>query len=143
MWLVPWALYFGGLGGINGRPSYAENVPTIENVQALWKEFRINEPPEFKKLTPHGYILMFFRGEIDSSSAFAWHIAKHYNLHNLKYKGNSWWHFSGAALTIWISRNWTEEQIVARAVEIYITKANPTLQPTLNCVAPSHSVSGR
>jgi len=26
-----------------------------------------------------------------------------------------WWHLSGAALTIWLSRNWTDQQITAAA----------------------------
>jgi heme exporter protein D len=28
------------------------------------------------------------------------------------------WHLSGSALTIWLSRNWTTEQIVCKALEI-------------------------
>ena len=30
----------------------------------------------------------------------------------------SYWHLSGAALTIWVSRNWTTDQIVTAAAAI-------------------------
>ena len=31
---------------------------------------------------------------------------------------HDWWHLSGAALTVWLTRNWSTEQLVAKAREI-------------------------
>jgi len=28
------------------------------------------------------------------------------------------WHLSGAALTIWLTRNWTLDELIAKAVEL-------------------------
>jgi hypothetical protein len=38
-----------------------------------------------------------------------------------------WWHLSGAALTIWVTRNWTTDQIVTAAAAIAGSRAQQRL----------------
>ena len=49
-----------------------------------------------------------------SSLLFARNYATHL-LNHQRHKGMSWWHLSGAALAIWLSRNWTDEEILSAA----------------------------
>jgi hypothetical protein len=48
----------------------------------------------------------------------AWIVARSYNYSHLQHNQALWWHLSGAALTIWITRNWTSDQILSRAAEL-------------------------
>jgi hypothetical protein len=64
-------------------------------------------------------------GEVAVASLLAWVIARNYNGSHLKNRRMIFWHLSGAALTIWVSRNWTAEQIVAAAAAI--TRSRPKL----------------
>ena len=45
----------------------------------------------------------------------AWLIARRYSAGHLKKKRMLWWHLSGAALTVWITRNWSSDQVVTTA----------------------------
>jgi hypothetical protein len=37
------------------------------------------------------------------------------------------WHLSGAALTIWLTRNWTLTELIAKAAELETPKASSTI----------------
>jgi len=51
-----------------------------------------------------------------ASTQIAWVIARS---HNAEHLGNhQYWHLSGAALTIWLTRNWTPTELIAKAVEL-------------------------
>jgi hypothetical protein len=45
----------------------------------------------------------------------AWQIARAHNSDH-PVGGMGWWHLSGAALTIWVTRHWSGEQIGATLV---------------------------
>ncbi len=42
-----------------------------------------------------------------------WQVASSYLSEHNRHKGMGWWHLSGAALAIWLSRNWTSEEILS------------------------------
>jgi hypothetical protein len=61
----------------------------------------------------------------DDGSTAAWVIARNYNSSHLKDRRMTFWHLSGAALTIWVSRHWTSDQIVTAAAAITRSRPNP------------------
>jgi len=48
----------------------------------------------------------------------AWLVARNHNQERRTDQRMIWWNLSGAALTIWLTRNWTTDQLVAKAHEI-------------------------
>jgi hypothetical protein len=42
----------------------------------------------------------------------AWLVARNFNASHLARQGSAWWHLSGAALTIWLTRHWTPDQVL-------------------------------
>ncbi|MEJ1966761.1 MAG: hypothetical protein WDO56_36540 [Gammaproteobacteria bacterium] len=54
---------------------------------------------------------------LEGGAKAAWIIARDYNMSHLRRRETLWWHLSGAALTIWLTRNWTSDEILRVASE--------------------------
>jgi hypothetical protein len=131
--IFPWGLYWIGLYGINGTPDLPVKIASDKAQQALWTEVGGKGSPEITPMNPSGYIYTI--GSMTLSGIrhqpellVSWYIASNYNFNNIKFKNNLWWHLSGAALTIWLTRNWSAEQIISKAVEIRNRQTTTTVQ---------------
>jgi hypothetical protein len=112
----PWLLYWYGLRQIDGRPTAAVHTATAEQSDRLFEKLRIPQPVYIDILSPYTYL---FQGARPASSAqLAWMIARSYNVNHLGDQKMLKWHLSGAALTIWLTRNWTLTELTAKAVEL-------------------------
>jgi len=119
----PWLLYAIGLSMIDGRPSHASQAPVAsEEVDAFWRRLRTPRPDHIDPLSPHSYTLALLRADqraLEPAGFVAWPIACSYNVDHLgDHRAMLAWHLSGAALTIWLTRNWTTDELVAKAVEL-------------------------
>jgi hypothetical protein len=118
----PWVLYCVGLYGVDGRPEIARSNATESDVQAIWRNARGTGEAVIEPITPHEYAYLIYEGGKSKPSILvAWQVARHYMLDHQKYRG--WWHLSGAALTIWLTRNWSSGQIFSKVAEIAREKA--------------------
>ena len=119
---LPWGLYAFALGNINGRPVPPERIILAESEsREIWVELKEVEPIEVEKLTPYRYVeFLLGMGENKQKPGerLAWFVARNYNSEHLEKKRMLYWHFSGTALTIWLTRNWSAEQLLAKAKEI-------------------------
>lgn len=128
--LGPWGLYWVGLYGANGRPE----LPTLSISQLekeeIWRRARGSGEPNVISITPYEYIFAnAFGDERKPGLLVAWWVASQYLLEHREQKGMSWWHLSGAALTIWLTRNWSTEQILAKAAKSSrFEQANPAFK---------------
>jgi hypothetical protein len=115
----PWGLYWLGLYGINGKPSLPSVAATKTESEKIWSEARGKGEIKVNSITPHGYIYLFFSDSRNHPGLrVSWRVAANHNLKYRKYKGNGWWHLSGAALTIWLSHNWSTDRIISKVAEI-------------------------
>lgn len=116
----PWLLYGIGLRSIDGRPDHASQATVApQDVEALWRKLRIQRPVRIEPLSPYAYLWVILRGEpraLAPAAMLAWQIARAHNADHLA--DHRAWHLSGAALTIWLTRNWTENELIAKAVEL-------------------------
>lgn len=120
--LLPWSLYNIGLGNINGRPELpAQSKLAEDEAIKIWRELKEKDPIEVVKLNPYHFVL-FLLGIGSTGPApgerLAWFVARNHNYANLKGRRNLYWHLSGAALTVWLTRNWNADQLLAKAKEI-------------------------
>jgi hypothetical protein len=111
---APWLIYWIGLSEIEGRPTRATHAVTAEQIDSLFKKLRISQPAQIDPISPYSYLLQDVHQ--GASIRLAWiiarsHIAKH--LSDRRY-----WHLSGAALIIWLTRNWTPAELIARSIEL-------------------------
>jgi hypothetical protein len=79
---------------LDSRPSLG-NAPSISNASCMAVSSGRLRPPKDQR--------------VDNGSSAVWLIARDYNYKHLKSRKMSYWRLSGAALTIWVSRNWTTD----------------------------------
>lgn len=115
---APILLYWCGLGGIEGRPQPPLHLACQEQKQWVWGKARGTGVPHVEEKNPYTYFWPLIRGEHPSNRAgavVAWWVASDYLLTHQRHRGMGWWHLSGAALTIWVTRNWTSDEILTAA----------------------------
>jgi hypothetical protein len=122
--LAPVGLYLVGLSNVEGRPSPPMSTTNVlaDGIE-LQRALRLKTPIVVRPSNPWIYI-----GEVlddqwekftpDAGTYAAWLVAGEFNRNHLKQHQMVWWHLSGAALTIWVTRNWSSDQIVVAAAEV-------------------------
>jgi hypothetical protein len=119
---IPLGLYGLGLSNIEGRPAPPTLTRGIAADSALLQRtFGDEAPVAVRVLNPWTFAgeLRDARGRTpDNGSRAAWIVVGHYNAGHLKNHRMIWWHLSGAALMIWVTRHWTTDEIVAVAAAI-------------------------
>jgi hypothetical protein len=113
---LPGFAYVAGLAKAHGRPEPASPAHySSEAVAAAWARCDEQLPLATQQLSPWGYAgRLLFGNALRAAPGerAAWRIAA---THNVRHPvgGSFWWHMSGAALTIWLTRHWSAEQIGA------------------------------
>lgn len=115
--IFPWGIYLVGLCLIPEYPS-ADSQPISAQQHAwVWTQARADVKPQWVIFTPYSYVYEILRPERqrDPSLQIAWwaardHLANHQHPDRLIF-----WHLRGAALTIWLTRNFSNEQVTALA----------------------------
>jgi hypothetical protein len=121
---LPIGLYWLGLSNIEGRPEPPTEMNHIAaDTVLLQQTFRSPAPVAVHPLNPWTYAATLLTEDPsnlrpDNGSDAVWLIARGYNSKHLKNRRMSHWHLSGAALSIWLSRNWTTDEIVTAAAAI-------------------------
>lgn len=117
MLILPWCAYWIGLQRLSQYP-----VPPVENLSAtqrewVWSFTKGSGEPVIVPLSPYSYLYDIFisKGKTDRSTLVAWWVASDHLTNQGSRQRMLWWHLSGAALTIWLTRNWTEQQMTAAA----------------------------
>lgn len=121
----PGFVYFIGLAKVHGRPIPAD--PTLfsqEAIAAAWAQCREEPPIVVRATNPWSVAGKFLFGDplrTTPGERSAWRIARTHNASH-PVGNNLWWHTSGVALTIWITRHWSAEQIGATLVRDSLCK---------------------
>ena len=136
--LAPWGLYELGLSNIKGRPGAPPDRPISSEDDALLRRaLRAQHGISVVPLSPSGYFASLFmtnskESAEDSGADAAWLVARNYNASHLKNSQSLWWDLSGAALTIWVTRNWTPDQVLSRGAEIVRQHPQPILSDVVS-----------
>jgi hypothetical protein len=122
---LPGILYVAALWQVDGRPRplAASSLAASE----AWQDCREPLPLRVQPLNPWGETTEFLFGDLRHAppgSRAAWAIARNYNSNHLN-GDHVWWHPSGAAMTIWITRNWSADQIASTAAAGGYCRAAP------------------
>lgn len=118
---TPWLLYAIGLWNVSGRPALPVDPIATDEAARIWIELSETGPVHMKPIGPWDYVLQFVvtgHSKINAGEKAAWFVARSWNSEHLKSRSMIYWHLSGAAMTIWLSQNWTAEEILSKAKEI-------------------------
>ncbi|MES2039006.1 MAG: hypothetical protein V4495_14320 [Pseudomonadota bacterium] len=122
----PWVLYTYGLSNISGRPEHAK-IAAIdpENKALIWKELKEQGAIQVEVLTPYEIYSLLLDKSDPAGLRLAWYVARNYNHDHLQDRRMVNWHISGEALTVWLTRHWSTDELLAKALEIRQNKAKP------------------
>jgi hypothetical protein len=83
----------------------------------VWKQARGTGVPVIQTSDPYSTLakLLLGRAEASPGELVAWWVASDYLLKHQRYKGMGWWHLSGAALSIRLTRTWSAEELLSAA----------------------------
>lgn len=119
---LPWIAYAIGLANLDGRPtSPAAGRLSVEQAESLHISLRKAGVLDVPQLSPWQYAIDFVKGPelLESGGvAAARLVARHYAGSHVKTRRASALSLSATALTIWLTRNWTSDEILAAAYEI-------------------------
>jgi hypothetical protein len=115
--LAPWALYELGLQGVEGRPQLPARLASQAEQAAVWQSVRGTGVPDVPRLNPYTFWSVSNNAESKAGVLLAWHVAANHLLGHRRYQGMHRWHLSGVALAIWLTRNWSTEQLLSKLAE--------------------------
>jgi hypothetical protein len=118
----PVALYSLGLSGVESRPQKPLQLASAEQKAAVWKRARGEGTPYVTADNPYSYGASVFFASVPRTppgQLVTWWVARDYLVRHKRYKGMGWWHLSGAALAIWLSCNWTSDEILSAAAQLH------------------------
>jgi hypothetical protein len=115
--ILPWAAYWVGLSRISQYPSPPSQAISTAQREWVWSLAKGSGEPVIVQLSPYSYLydLFILKGNNDRNMQVAWWAASEHLIKQDSTQRMLWWHLSGAALTIWLTRNWTDQQITAAA----------------------------
>ncbi|GLS93874.1 hypothetical protein GCM10007918_11660 [Piscinibacter gummiphilus] len=119
----PWLLYGIGLHGVLGKPQLPDRIATDVEQMEIWRASRGVGRPEVYRLNPYTYLASPAGVNARAGILVAWQVAARHLQENRRYRGMHWWHLSGAALTVWLTRNWSMEQMLSKLAEGKATNA--------------------
>jgi hypothetical protein len=130
---VPWALYALGRSNMSAppEPPTANYRFSPSEERAVWSARDEIFPPSLRPVTPwHFYHLLWCSQDDQDLEDFltcgdqypglrsAAYAAKYHLRDHIERDGLIWRYLARTALAIWISRNWTKDQLVAYLVQL-------------------------
>ena len=126
--IVPLALYQHSIGLLDTMPTKAETELPKEEADKLWAANEDFKPDECASITPYwlyrwlvvaiinDYIT---RMQVNSAYSNVSKMASRIAIYHMRQghfhgKGMLWWHITHAFLGIWLQRNWSTSEIVAK-----------------------------
>lgn len=115
--IAPILLYLWGLSNVDGRPQRPNNMATSEEQSRIWKKAGGGGHVAVQAMNPFGFFGRFLGDSYvaPAGEVAAYWIARSYLLEHRRGEGMAAWHTGVAALTIWITRNWSAEEILTAA----------------------------
>jgi hypothetical protein len=117
--ILPWGAYWVGLYRyrISQYPLPPPQAISAPQREWVWSLAKVSGEPVMVPLSPYTYLydLFILKGKTDRNMRVAWWVASDHLIKQNTSQQMLWWHLSGASLTIWLTRNWTDQQITAAA----------------------------
>ncbi|WP_137939537.1 hypothetical protein [Chitinivorax sp. B] len=116
--ISPPVLYWLGLSGAQGLPAKPVLLASKEQQLLVWRKARGIGSPKVHAMNPYSVVIGLLSpsaNRTDPGELVAWWVASGYLLEHQRHRGMIWWHLSGTALTIWLSRNWSCEELLSAA----------------------------
>lgn len=126
--LSPMLIYWWGLSNLDTPPVPSQLELTSEQQRQIWKHAGEVGEPDIHKLNPYRYIALFVcvskqgvhsdicRSEYPGAQISAFSVRSQV-ADQVRGQNNLVWHVTWMAYAIWITRNWSKEEIISTYYE--------------------------
>ncbi len=117
--LSPWLIYAGMLASLDGRPMRPEHLLPAQEQVRIWQLADGTGDLRSEPLSLYGFAWELFAptGQPAPMETLAgWVACEH--LRAQAHRSMLGWHLSNAALTVWLTRNWTAQELTTAAAPI-------------------------
>lgn len=121
---LPWFLYAQGLKSVAQPPQPPAELLPAAQLREVWQRAGLDGEPAAAVLDPVSYLASAaVQARPPAVTAFAWRIASEHLRQEARPLGPLEKHLAGAALTIWLTRHWSLEQLLSRSAQLDVTAA--------------------
>lgn len=101
-------------------------MATAEQQAWVWQLARGAGTPKVEPMNPYGFALSRWpgNGRTSPSESLAYWVSREW-VQKLPQQNAFWWHLTNAALTIWLTRHWTTDEVASAAYAIAIRWPQP------------------
>ncbi|WP_431046245.1 hypothetical protein [Roseateles sp. L2-2] len=111
LWLYAW-----GLSYIEGRPERPTVMASAEDQARVWQFAGGVGAPVIESTNPYRLVLDLWQGtDTRPDERVTIWVSRDYVFDHRRGRGMSAWHLSSAALSIWLTRNWSTEELLTAA----------------------------
>lgn len=116
---LPWLLYSQGLKSVVQLPQPPAEVLPAAQLGQVWQRAGLGGEPVAAVLDPVSYLASAaVQARPPAVTAFAWRVASDHLRQEARTLGPLKKHLAGAALTIWLTRHWSLEQLLSRSAQL-------------------------
>ncbi|MEO6276581.1 hypothetical protein [Roseateles sp.] len=118
--LSPWLLYELGLSRFDTMPAKPAQMVTAEQQAWVWRLVHGTGQPKLERMSPYGVAWRLVSGDqpsVTPGETLAYWMARDY-VWRLPRRNMSWWHLTTGAMTIWLTRNWSAEELASAAYPV-------------------------
>lgn len=116
---LPWFLYGQGLKSVTQLPQPPAELLPQAQLHQVWSRAGLDGEPAGAVLDPVSYLASAaVQARPPAVTAFAWRVASDHLRQEARALGPLEKHLAGAALTIWLTRHWSLEQLLSRSAQL-------------------------
>lgn len=117
--LAPWLVYEAALARLPALPAKPQVLATPLQQDEVWRRAGGEGPLVLEPLNPYGFVVaLVTRDRVRPGEELAYWVARDHLAARRAGGGMLGWQASNAALTIWLTRHWSREELASAAYAV-------------------------
>ena len=106
--------------GMEGRPVKPVEMASADQQALVWQSARGSGELRVEAMNPYRFVwtLLSVDRTVSAGETLAYRVSSEHLLAQPR-RNMLWWHLSNAALTIWLTRHWTSEELASAAWPVF------------------------
>lgn len=117
--LAPWLAYEIALARLPALPERPQQLATPQQQDEVWRQAGGEGPLAVAPVNPYGFLIaLMARDRVRPGEELAYWVARDHLLAQPREGGMLGWHLSNAALTVWLTRHWSSQELATAACAV-------------------------
>lgn len=117
--LAPWLAYEIALARLPALPERPQQLATPQQQDEVWRKAGGEGPLAVQPVNPYGFaVALVTRDRVRAGEELAYWVARDHLLALPREGGMMGWQVSNAALTVWLTRHWSAQELASASYAI-------------------------